>query len=567
MTRRDAMCAAFEHEIDPRRRTVRLGLEVDGEGRIVSTRSTGPAKTASARDGRDRDAWTAHAVIGEYASDLFVGDDVLTARALVHRATHWRPTAPALLQFRGAEPNDTVVAVSAVATMGGAAVRIRDCDGRELTAFHEGSGARARLDPLTGLPNTPAMLDRTRHALATAPHALVLVDLDRFRDLLTAFGPRAADSARVEIGDRLVAAVGGAANIGFSGTHFIVLAPLATGRTGVGELIAKLHAVIGEPIIAPAGVIDLTACTGLALSPVPDPRSGRRAEEMFADAEVALAQAKAAGPGHDAVFDPAFRRRAVRKAALQTELSRAVDGNELRLDFQPIVQMQSADIVGYEALVRWQHPHRGLLAPRAFLGFAQRSSVGADIDDWVLREACRQAAEWTSIHTASTICVNVAPERFVTPGFVDRVVDVVEASGLEPSRLLLEITEWSVLADLDAARRTTNALGAFGARVALDDYGTGYASLANVATMPVDELKIDVSFTAGLGSDRARTAIVRAIVGLGNALDITVVAEGVESADQAFALQALGCEYGQGFHFGRPTPFPAPVSNVVAGIS
>ncbi len=151
-------------------------------------------------------------------------------------------------------------------------------------------------------------------------------------------------------------------------------------------------------------------------------------------------------------------------------------------------------------------------------------------------------------------------------GFVDRDSSrALETTGLDAARLVLEITEWSVLVDIDAARRTLDALRTLGVRVALDDYGTGYSSLSNVAALPVDELKIDISFVAGLGSDRACTAIVRAVVGLGNALDITVVAEGVENADQAFALRALGCEYGQGFHFGRPTPEPALVSSAGAG--
>jgi EAL domain-containing protein (putative c-di-GMP-specific phosphodiesterase class I) len=310
---------------------------------------------------------------------------------------------------------------------------------------------------------------------------------------------------------------------------------------------------------ARGGTIELSACLGLAFSTDVD--------ALIVDAEAALAQAKSRGPGCDAVFDPTFRNRALQQATLQTDLDRAVSHDQLRLDFQPIVELKTTTIVGYEALVRWQHPVRGRLAPSDFLRVAQRSRAGAAIDDWVLMEACRRAAGWSRPGLAATVCVNVAPERFAAPGFVTRLVRALETTGLDAARLVLEITEWSVLVDIDAARRTLDALRRLGVRVALDDYGTGYSSLSNVAALPVDELKIDISFVAELGSDRARTAIVRAIIGLGEALDITVVAEGVEHADQAFALRALGCEYAQGFHFGRPTPTPALVSTARARTS
>jgi EAL domain-containing protein (putative c-di-GMP-specific phosphodiesterase class I) len=247
----------------------------------------------------------------------------------------------------------------------------------------------------------------------------------------------------------------------------------------------------------------------------------------------------------------------VPQIGLQTDLTHAIANDELRVDFQPIVALESDVVVGYEALVRWQHPSRGLLLPADFLAIAQCSEVGGEIDDWVLLESCRQGSSWADAGHATTICVNVTPERFGGDGFVERVEDSVSVSGIDPARLVIEITEWSILGDLGAARETLTALNRLGVRVALDDFGTGYSSLADVAALPVDELKIDASFVAGLGFDRARTAIVRAIVGLGHALGIMIVAEGVEDASQAFALRALGCEFAQGFHFGRPAPGPA----------
>ena len=241
---------------------------------------------------------------------------------------------------------------------------------------------------------------------------------------------------------------------------------------------------------------------------------------------------------------------------MQHELSRAISDEELRLDFQPIVELETDAIVGYEALVRWQHPDRGVLAPREFLGIAQDCGAGAAIDNWVLVEACRQGSLWARAGQPANICVNVAPERFAVAGFVERVERALSITGLDPGRLVIEITEWGILVDVGAARATLAALNRVGVRVALDDYGTGYSSLADLAALPVDELKIDTSFVAGLGSDRARTAIVHAIVGLGQMLGITVVAEGIENAAQALALRAVGCQFGQGFHLGSPGPGP-----------
>jgi len=262
----------------------------------------------------------------------------------------------------------------------------------------------------------------------------------------------------------------------------------------------------------------------------------------------------------DAPFDRALAPSPLGHSVLQSDLSRAIPNRELRLHFQPIVKLETDAIVGYEALVRWQHPRRGLLLPSDFLAVAQRSGIGADIDSWVLTEACRQAGYWAQTGHVTTICVNVVPERFGARGFADEVENTLATTGLDPGRLVLELTEGSILVDVGAARDAVNALNTMGVRVALDDYGTGYSSLAAIASLPVDELKVDISFVAGLGSNRARTAIVRAIVGLGAALEIPVVAEGVETAAQAFALRALGCEFGQGFHFGRPAPGPALVT-------
>ena len=206
--------------------------------------------------------------------------------------------------------------------------------------------------------------------------------------------------------------------------------------------------------------------------------------------------------------------------------------------------------------MRWEHPSLGLLESRDFLGIAQRSGAGSMIDDWVLHESCSEPARWEPVGRHRTICVNAAPERFARDGFVPHVEAALSASGLDPARLVIEITEWRVLADVSAARRTLAASrrSAYASRWTTSEPGT---RTRDIATLAVDELKIDASFVAGIGSDRVRTAIVSAVVGLGHTLDIAIVAEGVESAAQASTLRALGCEFGQGFHFGRPEREPA----------
>ncbi len=540
MTAREVMTPSAERLTrSARRPLVQTSIDVDLDGRILHSRALleGAAGILGPH------------LVGRYASDLFIADDALAAQALLHRAARDGATAPMFIRMRRIDGGEIVVRASAHGADGGITMRIREGDATEHALFDAAVARRARFDPLTGLPNRLLLMERAAAALAVAPQTLALIDLDRFRHLVTALGVRIGDRVLIEVGDRLIAAFGASGIVGRSGGQFAVLVPVAS-MPDIATFTTRLRTAIAAPLMANGDAIVFDTCLGIA-------RADADAESLFGDAEVALTQAKSLGPAHDAVFDPAFRRRALRQVELESDLSRAISDNELRLTYQPIVALDTAAIVGYEALVRWEHPSLGLLEPCDFLGIAQRSGAGSMIDDWVLHESCSQAARWEPVGRHRTICVNAAPERFARDGFVPRVEAALSASGLDPARLVIEITEWSVLADVSAARRTLAALKALGVRVALDDFGTGYSSLADVAALAVDELKIDASFVAGIGSDRVRTAIVSAVVGLGHALDIAIVAEGVESAAQASALRALGCEFGQGFHFGRPEREPA----------
>ncbi len=489
-------------------------------------------------------------VEGQNVCELFVGDDALSALALIHRANRDGLVAAAELRMQADDDHETVVRVSARRNHDGVSLLIRECADREQRAFHQSAGARTRFDPLTGLPNRLLLAQLAGRALESTTHALVLVDLDRFRHLVTVLGAGAGDRILVELADRLVAASGTDGIVGRSGGQFALLTPGDRNQRELETLLARVQDAIRAPLAANGEGIELSACLGLATaSPT------RHVDEWFADAEVALAHAKTLGPGRHAIFHPGFGRRAEHQLELESDLCSAVADNELRLDFQPIVELVSASVVGYEALVRWHHPSLGLLAPKDFLGIAQRTGAGAAIDDWVLIEACRRGAQ-DAESTTSTISVNVTPERFAMGGLVERVERALAMTGLDAKRLVLEITEWSLF-DAASATDTLARLNRIGVRVALDDYGTGYSSLADIAELAVDEIKIDMSFVAGLGSDRTRTAIVHAVIGLGHALGVAIVAEGVETEAQASYLRSLGCDFAQGFHFGCPAPYPA----------
>ncbi len=262
-------------------------------------------------------------------------------------------------------------------------------------------------------------------------------------------GNRIGDRILVEVADRLVEATAPDGIVGLSGGQFVMLVPGALGPSETDCLLARIHTVIAEPFVANGDTIELSACLGVAHATTATPD----VEAFLADGEVALEQAISLGPARDTIFEPAFRRHAVRQIETQHDLSRAVSDNELRLAFQPIVELGDDTVIGYEALVRWQHPNRGLLAPKDFLGIAQRTGAGAAIDDWVLIEACQRGAGGEALGSTSTICVNVAPERFSMGGFVDRVEAALATTGLDPARLVIEITEWSVLVDVAAAPR------------------------------------------------------------------------------------------------------------------
>jgi EAL domain-containing protein (putative c-di-GMP-specific phosphodiesterase class I) len=279
--------------------------------------------------------------------------------------------------------------------------------------------------------------------------------------------------------------------------------------------------------------------------------------DLLRDADVAMYKAKQRGRGRVEIFDDALRIAVERRLETTDDLRRGIEAGQLRVYYQPIVDTGIGRIIGFEALVRWQHPTRGLLGAQEFIDVAEESGLVIPLGAAVLAEACRQTAAWRATRPGCEelhIAINVSSQQFGDPSFVQTIADVLDETGLDPDALWLEITETSIMADAGAAVNTLEALRVIGAHLAIDDFGTGYSSLAYLRRFPVEVLKIDRSFVDGLGRDREDEAIVSMIVGLARTLDLLIIAEGVETRAQLEQLHRLGCSIVQGHHFGEAAP-------------
>lgn len=314
----------------------------------------------------------------------------------------------------------------------------------------------------------------------------------------------------------------------------------------------RIRHVFDDPFAFYGGEAFLAAAIGIAMAN----GAGDRPERLLRDAEAAVTYAKSSGRGGIEVFDDRMRSRADERRDIDRGLRGALSRGELRVHYQPLVRFDQSHVIGFEALVRWQHPKRGLLAPDAFLDVADASGLVVPIGAWVLREACGQAARWAteSMHDEPlAVAVNVAGRQLV-PDFVHTVEDALARSGLAPESLVLEVTERALANDPEHVRAVLHGLRGLGVQLALDDFGTGQTSLGYLKELPITSLKIDRSFIERLGESEIDAAIVAAVVGLGHALGLTVTAEGVETPRQLSELRSLGCDIGQGYYFARPQP-------------
>jgi diguanylate cyclase (GGDEF)-like protein/PAS domain S-box-containing protein len=412
-------------------------------------------------------------------------------------------------------------------------------------------------DDLTGLPNRRLALERIGQALHRRPCtaksvAVLMIDLDRFKVINDSLGHAAGDELLLALAPRLQAMMRDFDTVArLGGDEFVVVCEGLDGPLHAGAVAERIARAISEPVTLFAREHRISASVGIAVADHP----GATPESLLRDADAALYRAKERGRGRYEIFDQPMRQNAMRRMQVETELRRALEHSELRVYYQPLVDLSARRAVGMEALVRWQHPERGLIAPGEFIAVAEESGLIAHLGLWVLRESCRQVSQWQRDYGVPLgICVNVSGRQIAQPAFAGQVSDIVSATGLAPHTLELEITESVLIEEADAPMTVLADLRQMDIRLVLDDFGTGYSSLSCLQRFPLDGLKIDRSFVQALGANGNGPPIAEAIIAMAHTLGLGVVAEGVETDQQAELLLQLGCTLGQGFLFAKPMP-------------
>ena len=436
---------------------------------------------------------------------------------------------------------------------------------------------QATHDVLTGLANRLLFLDRLELALARAERhgsvgALLFLDLDRFKDVNDTLGHGAGDRLLRSVAERLqtvMRASDSLARFGdeeftlarFGGDEFVVLCEELASENAAVRVAERVQEALRAPFELEGKEHLVTASIGIVLVG----RGERDAEGLLRDADIAMYRAKERGPGNWEIFDELLRERALQRVATEQALRRALDTGQLRLHYQPVVSLGDGAIRSVEALVRWQHPERGLLAPGEFIPIAEESALIVQIGAWTLREACEQACRWRARfgdEAPLPISVNVSARQLAQPELPEIVRQTLADTGLSASDLAIELTETGLIEDSSVPAASLRALKALGVKILLDDFGTGYSSLSHLQRFPIDALKIDRSFVMHLDTGEDNRAIVRAIAAMASALGLEVVAEGVETAEQAAEAQSLGCGWAQGYYFARPGP-PAEIEALI----
>ena len=418
---------------------------------------------------------------------------------------------------------------------------------------------RALHDLLTGLPNRILFMDRLQQAAerlrrrSPAFTAVLALDLDRFKLVNDSLGHRVGDQLLAAAAPRLRQAVRSSDTVArFGGDEFGILLEDIGGEREAIEMAERIAGVFSRPFVLDGTEHFVTTSIGIALA-----QGGEAAEDLLRDADAAMNRAKERGRDRWELFDEGLRGRAISRLRVENDLRRAIERDELTLDYQPLVSLRDHSLVSVEALVRWDHPERGRIAPADFIPVAEENGLIGPIGSWVLQHACRQAARWYEARPDSaplSMSVNLSAAQVADPGLSDTVADALRTSGLEPSCLALELTESILVGDADEVAQTLRRLKALGVHLVLDDFGTGYSSLAYLTRLPLDVLKVDRSFVGGLGVEPRDTVITEAIVAMSQALSLRVVGEGVETERQLAELSRMGCDLAQGYLFSRPVP-------------
>ncbi|HTZ63213.1 MAG TPA: EAL domain-containing protein [Solirubrobacteraceae bacterium] len=414
-------------------------------------------------------------------------------------------------------------------------------------------------DPLTGLANRALLTDRAEHALARSARsgamvAVVLVDLDGFKFVNDSLGHQVGDIVLCEVARRLQSLVRSEDTVArLGGDEFVILIDDVSALEEPKRLAERVGEVLRPRFELSGSDYAVTASVGVAIG------SGTEVDvhDLVRDADTAMYVAKTGGKDSVRVFAPSMHERAHERFRLQGDLRQALERSELLLFYQPIFDMLDGRLKGFEALVRWSHPTRGLVAPERFIPLAEENGLIVPLGRWVFHEALNQLGAWDARHEgarALSMSMNVSTVQLRSPNLIADVRSALEQSGVTPSRVVLEITEGSLANETERVIEVLEELRALGVQIAIDDFGTGYASLSHLQRLPVDILKVDKSFVAALSDEDKSRELLKAIMGVGRALSLAVIAEGIEAQSQMNTLHEMGCEMAQGFLVGRPTP-------------
>jgi diguanylate cyclase (GGDEF)-like protein/PAS domain S-box-containing protein len=465
-------------------------------------------------------------------------------------------------RFRGKDGATIPVAYTASAVIGdagpsGAVITFRDITERK--AFEDELHHHAFYDGLTGLANRRLLVERLEQALRRSEldrktHALIFIDVDRFKSINDSLGHVTGDEFLVAIADRMKGVVRGNDLIArFGGDEFVVLLEDVAGQDEAVIAARRICAAVQQPMVLSGGYeMVATVSVGIAMT---DP--GKTTDDLLRDADVAMYEAKVRGGGGVyRVFDEhSMGTRSADRIQIEADLRKGLERGELEVHYQPFYSLDGKQIVGAEALVRWRHPVNGLIAPMRFIPIAEETGLILPVGRYVLEQACAQVRSIRDrLGVEFPVSVNLSPRQFQENGLLSQVAAALDACGLPSESLTFEITESTVMEDLSGARDVMKKLNRLGVRLAIDDFGTGHSSLAYLKQFPVHEVKVDRAFVKGVGESRVDSAIVRAVIELANAIGIGAVAEGVETPDQVTGLRMLGCRVAQGYFFSHPLP-------------
>ncbi len=409
-------------------------------------------------------------------------------------------------------------------------------------------------DVLTGLPNRRLLTDRLQQALAAADRdvgsmVVMFVDLDHFKRVNDSLGHSVGDELLCAVAQRYQSILRQADTLArLGGDEFILVLPGMTAMSAL-DLVRRMLGVAAQPVFVAGHALTVTASIGISVFP----QDGADGESLLKNADTAMYKAKEQGRNGFQYYAAEMNRATLERLLMESNLRRAVAERQFVLYYQPLIELAGGRIIGVEALIRWQHPELGIILPDSFIPVAEDTGLINPIGDWVLCEACRQARQWIDAGVGPVrIAVNVSPVQFRQAGFVHMVAGALATSGLAAPWLELELTERTVMHDVEITLGTLSALSRMGIHLSLDDFGTGYSSLAYLKRFPVDKLKIDRSFISDLAHDADDQAIASTIVSMGRSLRLQVLAEGIETAEQLALLQQMGCAQGQGYYFSRP---------------